>query len=159
MPLEQWHEINSQDDTAELLAIFGYFHDGCLREAHLWTKHYVNAELAMTCTGGLDTSVRLLIQRQNTEPSAIELWFEKVVTFHLQPSAENYDSIIFKATMMYQNGIFYWADAPCWSSTKPDRDEVTWIGAKKLSWRAASDWMGSELRYRHEEHEIPEHLG
>ena len=105
-----WNPINSQADIERLLTLFGGFHDGCLRGAHVWTEHYVNSDLSMKCTGDLDTRIRLLIQRQFKEPSAIELLFEQVITFHLQTSAENYDSIIFDATMLKDGDIFYWAD-------------------------------------------------
>src|SRR5580704_1157240 len=101
-----WSPITTQSDIGNLLNVFGGFHDGCLREAHVWTEHYVNSDLNMKCTGDLDTRIRLLIQRQFKEPSAIELFFEQVITFHLQSSAENYDSIIFDATMFKDGDIF-----------------------------------------------------
>jgi hypothetical protein len=101
----------------------------------------------MSCTGDLDTRVRLLIQRQFRAPSAIELLFEHVVAFHLQPSPDNYDSIIFGAAMLCRDDTFYWAEDADWSPESSRRDDASWIAAKKLSWRDASEWMGSELRY------------
>jgi hypothetical protein len=142
-----WNPISSQADIESLLKLFGWFHDGCLREAHVWTEHSVNSDLRMSCTGDLDTRVRILIQRQFKEPSAIELLFQKVTTFHLKPSPENYDSIIFGATMLYQDDTFYWADAENWLPNKPESDETTWIAAKKVFWRDASNWMGAKLRF------------
>jgi hypothetical protein len=142
-----WNHINSQADIDGLLTTFGGFHDGCLREAHIWIEHYVKPNLHMRCTGDLDTRVRILVQRQFSAPSAIELLFEQVVAFHLQPSPDNYDALIFEATMLKEGDIFYWADASDWSPSTTQRDQVTWIAAKKLSWRDASDWMGAELRY------------
>jgi hypothetical protein len=105
-------------------------------------------------TGDLDTRVRLLIQRQFKAPSAIELLFEQVITFHLQPSPENYDSIIFGAAMLCRDGTFYWADDADWSPESAARDKTTWIAAKQVSWRDAAEWMGSELRYRRGNSEI-----
>src|ERR1043165_9900300 len=95
-----WNPIASQADIERLLNLFGGFHDGCLREAHVWTEQHVNTDLSMHFGANLDTRVRLLIQRQFKEPSAIELLFEQVTAFHLQPSPENYDSTIFDATML-----------------------------------------------------------
>jgi hypothetical protein len=142
-----WNHLASKADTDNLLKVFGGFHDGCLREAHVTTEHWVASDLHMHCTGELDTRVRLLIQRQFRAPSAIELLFEQVVTFHLQPSPHNYDSIIFDATMFLKEDVFYWAETAGWSLTASDRDQATWIAAKKVSWRDASDWMGADLRY------------
>ncbi|MGD0364328.1 MAG: hypothetical protein ABSC93_25910 [Bryobacteraceae bacterium] len=142
-----WNHLVSEADVDHLLHDFGGFHDGCLREAHVWTGHWVAEDLHMHCTGELDTRVRLLIQRQFSAPSAIELLFEEVTTFHLQPSPRNYDSIIFGATMLLDGDTFYWADLGGWSPAASERDHATWIAAKKVSWRDASDWMGPDLRY------------
>jgi hypothetical protein len=143
-----WNPISSQADIERLLKLFGWFHDGCLREAHVWTEHSVSSDLRMSCSGNLDTRVRILIQRQFKEPSAIELLFEQVTTFHLKPSPENYDSIIFGATMLVENDVFYWADSEGWSLNSSEHDNATWISAKKLSWRDASNWMDAELRFK-----------
>jgi hypothetical protein len=142
-----WNLLASQAELDQLMNVFGGFHDGCIREAHVWTEHFVDTDLRMSCTGDLDTRVRLLIQRQFTSPSAIELLFEQVVTFHLQPSPENYDSIILGAAMLCRDGTFYWAEDADWSPESSKRDDTSWIAAKKLSWRDASEWMGSDLRY------------
>jgi hypothetical protein len=147
MVTPSWQPLTSQADLDRLMNVFGGFHDGCIREAHMWTEHFVDSGLSMSCTGDLDTRVRLLIQRQFKAPSAIELLFENVVTFHLQPSPENYDSIILGAAMLCRDGTFYWAEDADWSPESLKRDESTWIAAKKLSWRDVSDWMGPDLRY------------
>jgi hypothetical protein len=142
-----WNPITSQADIERLLNLFGGFHDSCLREAHVWTEHYVDSDLSMNCPGNLDTRVRLLIQRQFKEPSAIELLFEQVITFHVLPSAENYASIIFNAAILREDEIFYWADRNDWMPKNSNRYDATWVAAKKLSWRDASNWMGKQLRY------------
>jgi hypothetical protein len=147
MSIIVWNTLASQADVDNLFKVFGGFHDGCLREAHVWTEHWVASDLHMHCTAELDARVRLLIQRQFSAPSAVELLFEQVVTLHLQPSPHNYDSIIFDATMLLEGDTLYWADVGGWSPTQENHDQATWIAAKKVSWRDASDWMGSDLRY------------
>lgn len=142
-----WNALSSQSDLDALLKLFGGFHDGCLHEAHIWTEHSVDSEMRMSVSGDLDTRVRLLIQRQWRDPSAIELLFEQVVTFHLQPSAANYDSIIYEATLLHDGDTFYWADEGGWSPMGEARDRCIWIAGKRLSWRDASRWMGPELHY------------
>ena len=142
-----WQHLESQTDLDRLLSLFGGFHDGCLREAHIWTEHYVFPDLRMHCIGDLDTRVRILFQRQFSNPSAIELLFEQVTTFHFQSSLPNYDSIIYDATLLHCDGLFYWAETDGWSPKDAGRNDVTWIAAKMLSWRDASEWMGNELRF------------
>jgi hypothetical protein len=146
MPAD-WHRVQTDADVEQLLSTFGGFHDGCLREAHIWTETYVTEDLTMACPGHLDTHVRLLFQRQWRDPSAIELLFDQVIAFHLAPSPENYGSEIADAALLIQDGIIYWAESWQWRPEHPERDESTWIAAKQLRWRDASSWMGEQLRY------------
>ena len=147
MVAASWKPLTSQADCDALMKLFGGFHDGCIREAHVWTETSVDAALGMSCPSHLDTRIQLLIQRQWKAPSAIELLFEQVVTFHLQPSADNYDSIIFSAEMLCRDDTFYWADLGGWLPESPSSNDATWVAAKSVSWRDASEWMGSDLHY------------
>lgn len=142
-----WIPLTTQVELDALLLRFGNFHDGCIREAHIWTETYVMEDLKMHPPGHLDTRIRLLVQRQWRDPSAIELLFEEVTTFHLVPPPENYMDIILDATLILEGDTIYWANWDPWHPSAPNRDQGTWIGARKLSWRDASDWMGPDLRY------------
>jgi hypothetical protein len=141
-----WIKIESQADADALLDLFGGFHDGCIREAHLWTEHFVAQNLSMSCAGNLDNNIRFLIQRQFKNPSAIELVFEQVTRFNLVPSPDNYDSVIYDATLLVHEGIIYWSPEEDWTPNAPDRDNTTWISSNILRWREV-DWLGEELRY------------
>lgn len=142
-----WKRVESQGDANWLMELVGGLHDGCLREVHIWSGNSVDSYFMMRCADYRETRARLLIQRPWKDPSAIELLFEQVVTFHLQPSSENGDSIIFSATLLRRDDTFYWADLGAWSPESETRDAATWIAAKQLCWRDVSAWMGSELRY------------
>jgi hypothetical protein len=142
-----WHTLADGAAAQELLRIFGSFHDGCIREAHLWTETYVNQDLRMSCAAHRDAKLRILFQRQFREPSAIELQFEELVALHFAPTPDNYDSIIHGATVLLRNGVFYWAEDEDWTPDSPGRDGCTWVAAQILRWRDASDWMGATLRY------------
>ncbi|HEV2969970.1 MAG TPA: hypothetical protein VGY55_08265 [Pirellulales bacterium] len=139
-----WKEIKSQADADALMGVFGGFHDSCIREAHLWTGHWVTPELRMRCVS--DNHLRVLFQRQFTNPSAIELIFEYVTRFNLVPAPENYDSIILAATLIVRDGDIFWSPVDDWTRAKLNNDEFTWVSAKKLRWREV-DWLGKELRY------------
>jgi len=112
-----------------------------------WSETYVAPDLTLACPWHLDTRARLLIQRQHRDPSAIELLFEEVVGVHVSPSREGSDSLIIAGTFLQRDGIIYWADVPDWDPAARNRDGATWLGARRLCWRDASDWLGSELRY------------
>jgi len=142
-----WKEIKTQADADSLMDVFGGFHDSCIREAHLWTEHYVQENLSMSCTGDLDNRMRILVQRQARNPAAIELLFEMVTRINLVPSAENYDSIIFEATLLVKDGNIFWSpDCDANTLSTFERENVTSVSAKKLKWREV-DWLGDELRY------------
>src|SRR5690349_14591430 len=129
----EWHEVQHESDLTALMERFGEFHDGCLREVHIWTGTYVSDELRMSCPADLDVKIRMLFQRQYRDPSAIELRFEQVTGFHLAPSPENYDSIIFDATLkLREDGTFLWSDCPNLEEVDPN---VTWVTGRALWWR------------------------
>jgi hypothetical protein len=148
----EWKEIKTQADADALMNIFGGFHDACLREAHLWTGHWVSSELSMSCPGNLDNRLRLHVQRQFKNPSAIELLFEELTRFNLVPTPENYDAIIYEATLLIRPEMIFWTPDHNWSPEDTDRDECTWVSAKKLRWRTV-DWLGDNLHYGPKEEE------
>lgn len=142
---ELWKEITTEDDIKYFLSIFN-FHDSCLKELYLWTDHYVDSDLRMAISE-LDFKVRILFQRQGTSPSAIELLFEEVTGIHINPSPANCDSILFGATILLINGVYYWANEMDWNLEDQHNKNVSWISSFKLKWRDASDWMGPNSRY------------
>ncbi len=143
----EWIEVKDSKDIEKILDKFGWFHDSCLKELYMWTESYVDEDLSMAVPSGLDTNVRILFQRQFSHPSAIELLFEGVTQFHILPSPENYDSIIYNATLIFHNGLFYWANQNDWQPENNTTDTSSWISAKSLRWRDASSWMGKQNRY------------
>jgi hypothetical protein len=140
-----WNVIATQSDAEALLQQFGNFHDACVKEAHVWTGHWVSEDLAMAVDP--TTRVRLLIQRQFRPLSAIELLFEGVTRFNLAPAPENYESIIFEARLVVRDGLIYWAETGNWEPDSADRDSYTWIAAAAAKWRDATEWLGEALRY------------
>jgi hypothetical protein len=138
--------VATQADADALMDLFGDFHDGCIREAHLWTDHWVAPDLSMSCPGHLDNRIRFLVQRQFRDPSAIELLFEEVTRFNLVPAPENSDSIIDSASLLVQGGVILWSPDEYWKPDDPRRDDSTWIAAGKLYWHEVA-WLGEDPRY------------
>jgi hypothetical protein len=141
-----WQSLSTSDQLSDLLALFGNFHDACIRELHVVTGHYVDEALSMHVDWR--TTIRMLIQRQFAAPSAIELRFEEVVEMRICPPPPDFVAIIFGAAFFLENGIFYWSDNSAWRPLAPGDGESTWVAARKLFWRDASDWLGPRLRYR-----------
>ncbi len=143
---DEWRQVATQAGADAPMDLFGDFHDGCIREAPLWTDHWVSPDLSMSCPGHLDNRIRFLVQRQFRDPSAIELLFEEVSRFNLVPSPENYDSIIYSATLLVQGGVILWSPDGDWRPDQPEKDDYTWISARRLRWREVP-WLGEDLRY------------
>jgi hypothetical protein len=141
-----WNEIRTQGDADALMKVFGEFHDGCIREAHLWTEHWVGRDLSMSCPDHLDNHIRIAVQRQSTGPAAVELLFDEVTRFTLVPTRENYMAIIFDAVLLVEDAVIYWSPDSRWSPDSPYRDDVTWVSARRLRWREV-DWLGEDLHY------------
>ena len=141
-----WHELNSPEQIQPFMERFGNFHDGCIREFHVGTSHYVTGDLRMHFDA--PSEARVLVQRQFHVPSAVELRFAEVVGLRWSPPRPNYDAIIFSATLFVRAGIVYWADDAGWAPEASNRRDCTWVAAGSAWWRDASEWMGPELRYR-----------
>ena len=87
--------------------------------------------------------VRVRLDTDDTDPSAVELLFGEVKAFHLLPPPEGNDAI-FEATLkLTEAGDLFWADT---CSARAD-NSAAWVRARDLWWRDASDWMGEKLRY------------
>jgi len=140
----KWNEIKTTEDIKKLQMFFGGFHDSCLKELYLWTDSYVDEDLSMAMTSG--TSVRILFQRQSENISAIELLFEGVKQFHISPPPEDYDSIIYGASVLIEDELIYWADDSSWKPKKNIDYDISWIAARELRWREVSSWMGEKMR-------------
>jgi len=142
-----WKMLDGQTGIDDFMDLFGGFHDSCLKELQMWSGTFVNENLSMTVSTGLDTCVRILFQRQVEETSAIELLFKGVMQFHIIPHPEGGDSIIYGAKLEVKDGVFYWAGDQEWQMDQPFLHPVSWISAKEIHWRDVSLWIGEEQRY------------
>jgi len=140
-----WTEIKDQADIDKLLEIYGYFHDSCLRDIYISTREFIDAKLAMHFNNKLTAS--LLFQRQFEPTTVLELKFEDIEQFNFRPFDTNIDPVIYDATLMITNGLFYWADFAGWEIG--DNDSI-WISGKKLFWRQRPELIGNVKRLNDE---------
>ena len=141
-----WNEVTSEADIKRLMEAFGYFHDGCIREMHLWGGYSVGDNLSMHCPETPDLRCRLLIQRQWKDPAAIELLFDGVS--HCSVAAEaGYDRIIMEATLLLEPGRIVWSPDEEFHESEFEPGASSAIVAKRLWWREIESGLGSALRY------------
>ncbi|WP_026881375.1 hypothetical protein [Clostridium akagii] len=141
-----WIEVKTKDDIKNLLDVFDFFHDGCLREIHLWNSYYIGSDLSMAAGEGT-LNAKVIFQRQSKNPSAIEVCFSEVQRMNIVATNPNYWYMILGASLFYKGGLYYWADEEQWNISEPSNSEIMWISAKGIKWRDKSEWMKDTLRY------------
>lgn len=142
-----WHEICNNDDAAQFMDEMYNFHDSCIKELCYISGAYVNDELSMKPINDRRT-LKVIIQRQFSENSMIEMEFIGLKALNLLPADEKYTCEILDSTMFFKNGYIYWCD--CEDFTGDDSEIVgrTMICAAKMRWRTIENCMGQDAFYR-----------
>ena len=141
-----WTTVVTQADANALLSLFGSFHDGCIREAHVWGGYCVDPDMSMRCPPTPDLKCRLLIQRQWEDPSAVELLFDQVSRITLA-APEEFDRIIAGAGLRVEAKCIVLSVDTEFEDENPNVESSTAIIARRLWWRRVDDGLGNVLRY------------
>lgn len=131
--LENFKEIKTSHEIEEFLNSVGCFHDAILKEVHILNSGYVDNDLGMSF-GGFD--LRVLIQRQYREMSAIELLLSNVSDMNIANSDDIYSSCGEVNTDIITGQKHIKLDL--------DGNQFT---CKRLFWRDASEWMGIHSKF------------
>lgn len=139
----EWKEVKTKEDIRKLYETFGGFHDGVLREIHLWNDYYVDKDLSMNSGNGM-LSAKILFQRQSDKTSVIEMLFSGIDKMNIVSTQPDHWYMIFEVTLTFKDELYYWAEVDNWAIGD---NSVTWISAKGIKWRDVSGWLGNKLRY------------
>ena len=82
-----WNSISSEQDLSILMSTVCAFHDSCIKEIKYTSGAYVDNDLTMYPVNDL-RALKMIIQRQFDNPSAIELEFLGLKYFRLSPCDE-----------------------------------------------------------------------
>lgn len=126
--LDKYIEIKSDRDLNAFLELVGEFHDSIIKEIHSFNSGYVDSDLAM-CFGGFD--LRVLIQRQYKDISAVELLLGNVSEYHIIDSGDIYSA----------SGSIEFNEITGKKKIIIDFDGNKFI-CDKLFWKDASECMG-----------------
>ncbi|MDC0801654.1 hypothetical protein POG14_05610 [Clostridium paraputrificum] len=102
----KYFSIKNNKDIEKLMEKYNYFHDSCISEISYESGTYVNEDLSMQPIND-KRILKVVFQRQGN-PRNLEIKFNKLVRLNLFPESEDYDSIIFGATMEIKDGNIYW---------------------------------------------------
>lgn len=132
-----WKEVSTLDELNAFLDLVGGFHDGIVKEVHWLNRDHVWEDLKMLPYRL--SSVRMLVQRQWKNPSAVEMMFDDVYRLHLDWQ------FVFASEASTETAPpgFGWDDRTL-LVLKMELNEVAF---GSMRWRDASEWMGPEPRF------------
>jgi len=131
-------DVRTLDELDAFLNVVGGFHDGIIKEVHWVNNDHICEDLSMLPYQR--ARVRMLVQRQRKNPSAVELVFEDVWRMRLDTLSFIFDSDL--AAEEPPKG--FGADGLPLLVLKMESSEVVFA---QMRWRDASEWMGTELRF------------
>ena len=138
-----WREIKNKSELQQFMDSVNCFHDGCVKEMKYLSGAYVNADLSMYPVNDCRT-LQLVIQLQNEKIPMIEMKFEGLNFLRLIPVCDTYTCEISEASMFFSDNKIYWCDDVCSAKTDFNNFDGTVICAKKVSYRAIENDMGSK---------------
>ena len=131
---DEYHTIHSAVDVENFVSQVPTFHDGVLREMAFLNSTFVQPNLSMTGFG-LPT-LRILIQTQWAESSAVELVLEGVLLINLEFFIlTEGDNIIYDSKLTWAEGHL---------ELELDGNRIHALSAR---WIKRLDWMGDEARF------------
>jgi hypothetical protein len=141
-------QIESSEDIECLMKKLLRFHDSCIKEIRYISGGYVSEEKTMHPFNS-KRIVYMLIQSQHSEIPVIELQFNLIDKLNLKPKFGDYDCVIYEASLIKKNDLFYWSERAGFDTQDADNDNITWISAKELSWRPLENALGERELYQY----------
>lgn len=141
-----WHEITSNTDITKFMDKICSFHDSCIKEMKYLSGAYVDENLSMYPVNDLRI-LRVIIQRQYSDDSMVELEFSGLKFLRLFPCDDEYTCEILDSTMIMHDDNIYWCDCGGVSEKDLVSYKGTMICASKLRWRSINGNMGQKEFY------------
>lgn len=140
-------EIKQDSDIEKLMEEFNWFHDSCIKELQYYSGGYVEEGGAMYPLNTI-RCVKIIFQSQAAHTRVIEMKFEKIKKLNLVPRDEEYDCIIYEASLEKIDGLFYWSEWKDFNEEDLKKEVGTWISSQKVSWRPLKNAFGSKQVYQ-----------
>ena len=130
-----WNEIVNDTDVKNFMETVSDFHDSCINEIKYVSGAYVDDRYFMYPVNN-KRKLSIIIQRQTSINSTIELEFSKLKHLKLVPSDETYTCEILDSTLLLHEGLFYWCDCGGLTISEIPFYEGTFVCAEALRWRS-----------------------
>lgn len=126
--LVDWNYIETNDDIQNLMEMFGGFHDSVLKSLEYVSGSRKGKEGIL-----VTDNIRQVSMIFDSFSDSMEVVFEGVLALNLRPARDNYDSLIFAATIMMKDETFLFYDDDIDSELE---DYVgTWVNSLGIRWR------------------------
>ena len=139
----KYNVIKNANDILYLMEKYNDFHDSCIKEIHYLSGGFVGENLAMYPIND-QRRVSIIFQRQGASDSVIELLFMGVDKINLEPRNEEYDCIIFGASLKIVNNLVYWSEYDDFDENDLVNERGTWISARQVMWRELPGALGDQ---------------
>lgn len=140
-------ELKNNKDIEKLMKKFNWFHDSCIKELQYYSGGYVGEDGSMYPFNSA-RCVKVIFQSQDTNAGVIELKFDGIKKLNLIPRNEEYDCIIYSASLEKIGNIFYWSEWGDFEIEDLTKEEGTWVSAEKVSWRTLKNAYGNKKIYQ-----------
>ena len=140
-------ELKNNKDIEKLMQKFNWFHDSCIKELQYYSGGYVGEDGSMYPFNSA-RCVKIIFQSQDTIAGVIELKFDGIKKLNLIRRNEEYDCIIYSASLEKIGNIFYWSEWGDFEIEDLTKEEGTWVSAEKVSWRTLKNAYGNKKIYQ-----------
>jgi hypothetical protein len=136
--MEEWHQVNSENDIRELMNSAAEFHDATLNDVDVVVRSDPTGTL-----GNLSVVLRLTQLRVGRRVD-YELLFTGVVGFYMAGLPQDYAAGILSALLLRIDGLICWADDDLWQPDAPvswrqtlqaPETATSWVVARSMQWR------------------------
>ena len=128
--LPDWCYVETQEDVDALMHETHGFHDSVLKNLEYVSGAYVSEDKSMYPVNSL-RALKMTFESQWTE--TIELVFEGLVALNLRPSDDNFDAIIFSASILLKDETVFFVDDEMEKENL--QTDCTCVKAYSLRWR------------------------
>lgn len=132
-----WQEICNNEQAEDFMYRMFDFHDSCIKELCYVSGAYVNEELAMHPAND-NRVLKVILQRQFTPDSMVELEFSGLKKLKLAPVSDEYTCEILGTTLVFVDDLVYWFEGE-------EENSSILVCAEKLRWRPIENAMGNRL--------------
>lgn len=144
--MKEYVEIKDKKDIETLMKEFNWFHDSCIKELKYFSGGYVDEDGSMYPFNS-SRCVTIIFQSQNAKARTIEMKFDLIRKLNLSPKDEEYDCIIYGASLKKIDNIFYWSECENFKLEDMHEEYLTWISSQRVSWRILENALGNDKIY------------